>query len=71
MKMEDYRTTLNTVGWILASFSTLFVAARLYTRTRISTTQLGLDDWFMLIAWVCGTPETYLSALIKAFCVKI
>jgi hypothetical protein len=49
--MNDYRATLNAVGWILAALSTFFVAARLYTRLRIST-QAGWDDWFMLVAWV-------------------
>ncbi|KAF2259696.1 hypothetical protein CC78DRAFT_620841 [Lojkania enalia] len=50
--MNDYRATLNIIGWVLAAFSTLFVSARIYTRTRISTTALGWDDWCMLVAWL-------------------
>ncbi|KAH7110896.1 hypothetical protein B0J11DRAFT_586096 [Dendryphion nanum] len=49
--MYDYRSTLNTVGWVLAAFSTLFIAARFYTRIRIST-MLGWDDWCMLFGWM-------------------
>ncbi|KAF2118234.1 hypothetical protein BDV96DRAFT_629809 [Lophiotrema nucula] len=52
MAINDYRSTLNIVGWVLAATSTVFIAARLFTRTRISTTSPGWDDWFMLIAWV-------------------
>ncbi|KAH7401403.1 hypothetical protein BKA66DRAFT_102943 [Pyrenochaeta sp. MPI-SDFR-AT-0127] len=50
--MDDYRSTLNTVGWVLATFSTLFVIARVYTRGWISTAQLGWDDWCMVSAWI-------------------
>jgi hypothetical protein len=32
------------------------MAARMYTRTRISTTMPGWDDWFMLISYVSGFP---------------
>lgn len=35
-----------TVVWTLTALSTLFIAARLYTRLRIVNT-IGLDDYIM------------------------
>ncbi|KAF2128496.1 hypothetical protein P153DRAFT_432134 [Dothidotthia symphoricarpi CBS 119687] len=52
---NDYRSILNTVGWTLTTLSTLFTAARIYTRLKIATAALGWDDWCMLVAWVFAT----------------
>jgi hypothetical protein len=50
--MNDYRDTLNIIGWTLIAISALFVAARFYTRARIVTTKLGGDDWCMITGFV-------------------
>ncbi|CAO2648175.1 Nn.00g074420.m01.CDS01 [Neocucurbitaria sp. VM-36] len=60
--MNDYRFTLNAVGWVLAALSTLFIAARTYTRTKITTSMLGWDDWCMLVAWMFAIVCTSLVA---------
>ena len=39
------------LAWIECSFSLVFVAARMYTRARI-TRYVGLDDWFMMATLV-------------------
>ena len=51
---------LNSVAWTEVSVSTVFVAFRVYSRSRI-TRNLWWDDWFMILTW--GT----LFPLIKSF----
>jgi len=41
---------LNAVAWTEVTVSTVFVALRLYSRTRL-TRNLWWDDWFMVITW--------------------
>jgi len=62
--MKDYRETLNIVGWILTSFSTTVIVLRLYTRTRV--TELGWDDWLMLLGWVSGVRKYSISVELQS-----
>ena len=48
--------TLNGVAWSLTTLSLLFVAARIYSRTKLSD-NAGLDDLFIGLAAVCNNRE--------------
>ena len=44
-------SAINTLGWIECSISIVLVAARIYTRARL-THNVGIDDWTVLLALV-------------------
>ena len=48
---HDRATELNTYAWTCFSLSTVFVAARLYTRFHL-TRNFWFDDFFIVLTWV-------------------
>ena len=48
---QDRATELNAFAWTWFSLSTVFVAARLYSRLAL-TGNFWYDDFFMVLTWV-------------------
>ena len=57
---QDRATELNTFAWTLFSLSTVFVAARVYSRLRL-TRNFWYDDLFILLSWVQDHSDTALQ----------
>jgi len=64
--MNDYRTILNIIGWALAAVSTLFVVARVFTRTQVVTMNLGWDDWCMVAGLVSSISLVCLEGVVES-----
>ena len=70
---QDRATELNAFAWTLFSLSTVFVAARVYSRLRL-TRNFWYDDLFILLSWVRDhrtpiVPINFLQALTLGFTV--
>lgn len=56
---QNRATELNAISWTLFSFSTVFVAARVYSRL-ILTRNFWYDDFFIVLTWVQNQPHNTL-----------
>ena len=54
---ENHNLALLGVYWIPFAVSAVLIFLRFYIR--ISTRQLGQDDWWMLVAWVSERRVSY------------
>lgn len=59
---HDRASELNTYAWTWFSISTLFIAARVYSRVKL-TRNLWYDDYFIMVTWV--------RKFLKSLCVTL
>ena len=52
---DNQGTTILKIIWVLTSFTTLLVVARMYVRS-VLLRKIGLDDYLIFVSIVCISP---------------